>query len=100
MIEPDTLIWLYEGYLCQKPVLMAQVSDYITGEIDIEEQVVYNLALSTAFARIKYWTIPDPLPEPTDITGLAGYWYKHYQTPEGKGTIPQWLSNYKNLVST
>jgi hypothetical protein len=61
------------------------------------QELITNLSFSTAVARIRYWMVPDPLPEPEDIAGLAAYWKAHYNTPLGRGTEAEFIKNYNTM---
>jgi hypothetical protein len=39
-----------------------------------------NLYASCIFARLKYYTIDEPLPQASDVRGLSNYWGKYYNT--------------------
>jgi hypothetical protein len=48
-------------------------------------QLPTNLALATAMCRIQYYRRREPLPDPSDIVGMADYWKAHYNTRLGRG---------------
>jgi len=55
-----------------------------------------NFYYSTAIARIKYWMIPDALPQEMHLQAL--YWKAYYNTEKGKGTSQEYVKNYEKLV--
>ena len=57
-----------------------------------------DLAYACAMARIHYLRKPEPLPAHDDIEGLARYWKEHYNTFLGKGTVEEFVHNYRRLV--
>jgi hypothetical protein len=57
-----------------------------------------NIAYQIAMARIHYRRVKEPLPPHNDISGLARYWKRHYNTPEGKGAEKEFVENYKKYV--
>ena len=61
-------------------------------------ELVYNLKLSTIFARLRYWYVPEPLPEDDDVRGLAYYWKKYYNTHKGKGKEIDFIQKYNQYV--
>lgn len=58
-----------------------------------DSELVFNLAYATAQARIKYWRVPEPLPQEWDVNGLAEYWFKYYCSCNKKS-----LTDFKNSV--
>jgi hypothetical protein len=50
-------------------------------------QLPTNLSLATAMCRVHYYRVKDPLPDSSDLIGLADYWKTHYNTKLGKGTV-------------
>ena len=71
------------------------VIERFTNHMD-DAALVGNLHYATAIARIKYWMIPDPMPE--TLEGYADYWKVWYNTSEGDGTVAKYIQNYENLV--
>lgn len=92
-IEPKTAEWLYEKYY-------PTVSGYLHNIYSIEECLVYDLAFQTIMCRLKYYSIKEPIPsDPNDIQALGAYWKKYYNTPLGKGTVEEFVKNYKQFVT-
>lgn len=58
----------------------------------------YNLKYAIIMARYKYYLVPHPLPEATNLRALAQYWKKWYNTPLGKGTSARWLEDYHRYI--
>lgn len=63
-----------------------------------EVQMAGNLYYATAMARVHYLRKPGALPAADDIEGLAHYWKDHYNTHQGKGTVEEFIHNYKKYV--
>lgn len=63
------------------------------------QRMATDLALATTMARVFYAAIPDKLPEPDDIEGMAAYWKKFYNTRFGAGTTQEFVSNYRKYVT-
>lgn len=53
--------------------------------------------LSCLFSRLHYLRVHDPIP-PT-VPAHAQYWKTFYNTVKGKGTVSQYLANWKSLCS-
>ncbi len=49
-------------------------------------------------ARVHYLRVPEPLPAPGDIEGLARYWKAHFNTPAGAGTPAGFVANWRRYV--
>lgn len=64
----------------------------------LPKDMIYNLKLAIAMARYKYLLLPEKLPESHNIMGLAKYWKKYYNTPLGRGTVMEFLTNYDRYV--
>lgn len=54
-----------------------------------------DLAFSVAMIRLRYWVDPEPLPSYLDLTGLALYWKRIYNTGQGAGTIADFTTKFK-----
>jgi len=61
-------------------------------------QLITNMPLGCAIARIKFWMAPEALPEAEDIEGLADYWKRHYNTMAGAGTSEEFMASYEKYV--
>ena len=99
--EPETHQDILQNYLFSRKELNDKVLGLASHKniyTNRNEDLIYNMAYSTAIARIFYLRIPEALPAADDIEGLANYWKQHYNTEKGKGTIEQFVRNYKELV--
>jgi len=96
-MESTTYDSLWHDYLDYRPNLRARVLRFAAGPIIPPEadQMAWNLALATVMARIKYMTIPEPLPDANDIEELASYWKRHYNTAGGKGKPEEFVNRYQ-----
>lgn len=97
-MEPDTHDWLWE-YLERKPtirdaVLLLSSHD---GQPPANEMIT-NLAYATAMARVYYWTVPEPLPNPGDLYDMGRYWKRYYNTSEGSGRIEKFVGDFKTFA--
>jgi hypothetical protein len=80
--------------------------EYFPGEVPTEifrrqiqpKEQVYNLKLAIAMCRYKYKLIPEKLPDPHNIVGLAKYYKKYYNTHLGKATEAEFIRNYRKYV--
>ena len=60
-------------------------------------KLISDLRFATAMCRMRYFMVPAPLPAADDVPGLAAYWKRHYNTPAGRGTVDEWVTNYRRL---
>lgn len=63
------------------------------------EAIENDDSLAIIVTRLRYYTILDPLPEANDLPNLAKYWKNFYNTKYGKGTVEEFIDNYKRLVT-
>ncbi len=91
-MEHETYLDIWRNYLEYKPQIIWHLEE------EISEQMVYDLAYATIMARIHYWRRPEPLPDKDDVEGLAKYWKQWWNSPLGKGTVPQFVLNYNRYV--
>jgi hypothetical protein len=62
------------------------------------EQLEWDLRASIIMARVKYWSIPRPLPPADNVRALADYWKQFYNTPKGAGTVDEFIGAWKKWV--
>jgi len=62
-------------------------------------RMTYDLRFATAMARVKYWMVPDPLPDADNIHGLAAYWKKWYNTEGGAGRVHTFENKLRKYLS-
>ena len=86
-MEAETFNWLREKF-SQKPWGFS---------IRKCDDLVYDLRLAIITCRVRYYVVPEPLPEADDLPGLAAYWKIHYNCG-GKGTEAEFISNYHRYV--
>ncbi len=95
-VEPTTFEDVYERYLWrQRRDLYMAVKGFRWPAQSPLDQLPGNQHFACAVARIKYWMVPDPLPE--DIDGLGQYWKAHYNAG-GRGTGAQWAMLFRKYV--
>lgn len=82
-MEPATHDDIWENYISHRYHLEDDLCALFIS--DSAEDMVGNLNYATAMARIHYYRVSEALPEAGDLEGMAKYWKKYYNTPEGKG---------------
>ena len=60
-----------------------------------ELTIMSNIALQAALCRLHYRRFRDPIP--STIEGQADYYKRFYNTPQGKATVEEFISNAKEL---
>ncbi len=99
-MEPLTYTDIIVNYLTYRPDLKRKI--LYTCHFDSfpsYDQLISNLGFATIMTRIHYYRVFEPLPEASDVKGLAAYWKKYYNTPAGKGTEEEFISNYERYVN-
>jgi len=96
-MEPKTHDDIWKNYLKYRDGIGSLVHEFLADKPGKLEQLKTNLAYATIMCRIHYLRQPDPLPEADDIEGLAHYWKQFYNTESGKGTIPEFIHNYREF---
>ena len=106
-MEPTTHDDIWKNYLSYRPGLSKDVKQFAS-RMNVEQvisknrldfsvqpkELITNLAYATAMTRIHYLRIKGALAEHDDIDGQAHYWKQHYNTPQGKGTVEEYVENY------
>lgn len=95
-VEPSThddLVW---RYLPSRPTYLKQFLEYCwtLGCYPRSATMQYNLKYAIVLARLKYLSIPAPMPNAKDIKALAEYWKKYYNTHLGAGTVDGAIKKY------
>jgi hypothetical protein len=99
-MEPTTTNDIFHRYLpnTSHTHLHKVVLKMLHPSEDIVLAMIYNWRYATAMARIKYFMIPQRLPEADDIEGLARYWKLYYNTPQGAGYPEEFINKYNALA--
>lgn len=107
-MEPATLNDCYENYLDYRADLKAKVDGFLAaqpatpdGSPDKQQQLATNLAYATAMCRIRYYRAPAAMPsDPNDVNALGTYWKQYYNTPQGAGTVEQFVADYNRYLGS
>lgn len=86
------------GWVQARPALATLVNEWTLYDGPEDEELVGNLYLATAYARLYYWRAPEALPPSTDIPGIAALWKLRWNTPRGAGTVQEFIGNYARYV--
>ncbi len=60
------------------------------------EDMITNDALSICMCRVQYFRQKEAIPN--TLRGYAEYWKKYYNTEKGKGTVQQFIDDYKFYI--
>ncbi len=98
-MEPATEKDIWDNYLQFRAGIRNRIGDltgvYWPGSLHLKGDLIYQIIM----ARLHYRRVPEALPSPNDIEGLAQYWKQYYNTPEGRGTIREFIHNYFKYLS-
>lgn len=86
-MEPATFDWLRDRYSGRYDLYGRRV-----------EELEWDLRFAIVMARLRYRVMPEPLPDTIDLRDLGGYWKRHYNTVHGRGTVEEFIANYKKYV--
>lgn len=95
-MEPGTFRDIVDNYLRWRPELLERVME-VSGVDRLEaEDLESNDRLAVCMARVHYARVSAPIPG--DLPGQARYWKRWYNTPRGKGTVEEYVENFKRYV--
>lgn len=97
-MEIDTELDIWENYLAFRPLFVSKLHKITGGSYLSEYALEGNIPYQIIMTRLHLWRVKEPLAEADDINGHARYWKKHFNTKIGKGTVEQFIKNYKLLV--
>ena len=87
---------IWKNFLKYKPRLAKLVLS-ISGLTEPDfNSLEKNDIYACAMCRVHYFRVKEPIH--TTINGYAYYWKQFYNTPEGKGTISEFINNYIKYV--
>lgn len=99
-MEPATHEDIWKNFLAHRMGLGSKVRQqarYSSGSFTAE--LAGNLYYAAAMCRVHYYRVPMALPDADNVAELAHYWKLYYNTPEGKGTVEEFIKNYELLVA-
>lgn len=91
-------IWTH--YLAYRNQLVREVKAAIKTSVSRPdaERMVWDIRYATLMCRLHYRRRPEPLPDSEDVEAMAQYWKAFYNTELGKGTVEQFVDDYKRVV--
>lgn len=97
-MEGPTWRDLYQTFLVYNNKLMGRIHGVVPMTGRTAEHMITDLRYACVMARLKYYRVKDPLPAADDLQGQARYWKQHYNTPKGRGTVEQYVADYRKYV--
>ena len=94
-IEPATHMDLFDNYLRWRPTKKCSLMTVAVPDVDLNHQLITNLAYATGVARLIYYRVSEAMPDADDIEGLAAYWKTYYNTIHGAGHAHEWVKIYR-----
>ncbi|SBS29066.1 hypothetical protein MSP8886_01424 [Marinomonas spartinae] len=102
-MEPFTHKDLWLKFIKYKPALrdalLNMTSDSVDENYDAcgwpdHNALVWNNRYAAAMCRTHYLRVPEVLPNANDISGLASYWKRFYNTIHGAGAVNEFIKNF------
>ena len=93
-MEPATEQDIWDNYLAFRPEIVHLIMN-VCERSRPGPWLEYDLAYQICMARIHYYRVKESLPTADDVTALALYWKHHYNTSAGKGSVEEFIENYK-----
>ena len=85
------------GLMVLASVIITFIQEYRSQQAsEALKELIENDILSTCIARVHYLRRKEAIPK--DLEGQARYWKQYYNTPKGKGTVEEYIRNYKKYV--
>lgn len=83
------------NWLSEHQDIRRAVNDLSFTGMTLTQQITGNLYYACAMCRVHYWRVNERLPLPDDVSGMASYWKRFYNTRKGKGTLLHYVSAWE-----
>lgn len=97
-MEPATHDDLLLNYISYRPDLKEKIEIASQSNRFCSKDLIFNLRYAAAMCRVHYLRVPHKLPKADDIEGLATYWKQYYNTRLGRGSVEEFIENYRRYV--
>lgn len=100
-MEPATHDDIWRNWLAYREHTVGRVRHFeIPGLYDDDNarEMAGNLYYATAMCRCHYRRDPHPLPSQNDLSGLAAYYKRVWNTSAGSATVEMAMTYYQDLV--
>ena len=94
-MEPATHDDIWANFLRYRSDLWGTFQKSIPYPVD---DLIWDLKYATKMARLHYYRVKDALPAEGDITMMAFYWKRHYNTLAGAGHEKKFRRCFHNLM--
>ena len=94
-IEPNTARDIINNFIMKRANLFGNYSRLYNKNLTLEQNLCYNMMFSVFMARVFYLRFAEKIPD--TLEGQAQYWKKYYNTYKGKGTVEQYIKNYRRF---
>jgi len=95
-MEPNTFYDICINFLAYKTDLRIKIMKISGVEKLDAKDLETNDILAACMCRVHYLRQKGAIP--TNLEGWAAYWKKYYNTPLGRGTEQEFITNYKKYV--
>ncbi len=98
-MEPATHDDIHLNFLSYRSELCEAVEAFVIPVLEPDIDLAGNLFYAAAMCRVHYYRVPMAMPPEDNIEQLGHYWKLYYNTPEGKGTVAEFIHNYNRYVA-
>jgi len=98
-MEPATHDDIHLNFLSYRSELCEEVESFVIPVLEPDIDLAGNLFYAAAMCRVHYYRVPMAMPPAENVEQLAHYWKLYYNTPEGKGTVAEFIHNYNRYVA-
>lgn len=96
-MEPATHDDIWQNFVAYKPYLREGLKGIsLTQEAD---EMRWNLLYAAAMCRVHYFRVKAALPIVGNLRGQASYWKRFYNTEAGKGTVQEYIENWRRYAA-
>lgn len=100
-MEPATHDDIWDNFINNNSELKGKIEVFLNAfHVHTSEMLTYNLKYACIMCRIDYFRIKQKLPMKDDLESQAKYWKLYYNTLGGKGTVDEYMADYKVFVGT
>jgi hypothetical protein len=98
-MEPATFRDIWSNFIRFNPSIDIGIKSMMVDKVNPNPvEMTWNLRFAAGMCRVHYFRKREPLPSTSDPASLGAYWKKHYNTVLGKGTVEEFVANYKKYV--
>ncbi len=94
-MEPETYVDIRRYLSRQENEDLKDIVDSFASTPEPRE-MVHNLRFATAMARIRYWYVPESLPEELELQAI--YYKEYYNTSSGAGTPAKYMADHEKYI--